>query len=159
MNALIKLFFTVRDKFTWLPLFIARISVGLFFAISGFNKLFVAANQKQILDTLIQAGIPLPHFQAIFVPAIEFIGGILLTLGIFSPIISIILFILIGVAIGSDAIHKIPAGLNFFEWLDYFIYLPEVLLAILLLFFIFRGAGCISFDALMYKNWIKKHNR
>ena len=51
---------------------LARVSIGLFFAISGANKLFVAGGTKPVYDTLVRAKIPFPHFTAYFVSAVEF---------------------------------------------------------------------------------------
>jgi len=60
---------------------LARISLGVFFAISGGNKLFVASRTRQMYETLARAGIPLPHFMTYLVSSIEFIGGCLLVIG------------------------------------------------------------------------------
>jgi len=60
-----------------------RISIGLFFAISGANKLFVAGGRKRVYDTIVQAKIPLPKLTAYFVSAVEFIGGCLVAVGLF----------------------------------------------------------------------------
>jgi len=43
---------------------LVRVSIGLFFAISGANKLFVAGGTKLVYDTLVQAKIPFPKFTA-----------------------------------------------------------------------------------------------
>ena len=51
---------------------LVRVSIGLFFAISGANKLFFAGGTKPVYDTLVQAKIPFPHFTAYFVSAVEF---------------------------------------------------------------------------------------
>jgi|SRR5208283_4284138 len=63
---------------------LVRVSIGLFFAISGANKLFVAGGTKPVYDTLVQAKIPLPQFTAYFVSGVEFVGGSLVTLGLLS---------------------------------------------------------------------------
>ena len=55
------------DEHITLPLSIARIALGLFFFTSGFNKLFVTANQQLLLVTLTDAGIPFPAVMAVFV--------------------------------------------------------------------------------------------
>jgi hypothetical protein len=44
-----------------------RVSIGLFFAISGANKLFVAGGTKPICDTLVEAKAPFPRQLAYFV--------------------------------------------------------------------------------------------
>ncbi|HUI52165.1 MAG TPA: hypothetical protein VLX60_10290, partial [Terriglobales bacterium] len=40
---------------------LVRVSLGLFFAISGANKLFVASGTKLVYETLVKAKIPFPH--------------------------------------------------------------------------------------------------
>ena len=47
-----------------------RVSLGLFFAISGANKLFVAGGTKTIYETLVKAKVPFPHQMAYFVSRI-----------------------------------------------------------------------------------------
>jgi len=39
---------------------LVRFSLGLFFAISGANKLFVAGSTKTIYETLVKAKVPFP---------------------------------------------------------------------------------------------------
>jgi putative oxidoreductase len=63
---------------------LVRVSLGLFFAISGANKLFVASGTKTIYETLVNAKVPFPHQMAYFVPGVEFVGGSLLTVGFLS---------------------------------------------------------------------------
>jgi putative oxidoreductase len=64
---------------------LVRVSIGLFFAISGANKLFVAGGTKPVYDTLVQAKIPFPHFTAYFVSAVEFFLRIVGGRGVFFP--------------------------------------------------------------------------
>ena len=60
------------------------VSLGLFFAISGANKLFVAGGTKTIYETLVKANVPFPHQMAYFVSGVEFVGESLLTVGFLS---------------------------------------------------------------------------
>ena len=65
---------------------LVRVSIGLFFAISGANKLFVAGGTKPVYDTLVQAKIPFPRQTAYFVSGVEFVGGSLADRGVsFEP--------------------------------------------------------------------------
>ena len=43
---------------------LVRVSLGLFFAISGANKLFVAGGTKPVYETLVQAKVPFRHQMA-----------------------------------------------------------------------------------------------
>ena len=49
---------------------LVRVSIGLFFAISGANKLFVAGGVKPVYETLVQAKVPFPHQMAYFVSGV-----------------------------------------------------------------------------------------
>jgi putative oxidoreductase len=62
---------------------LVRLSIGLFFAISGANKLFVAGGTKPVYETLVKAEVPFPHVTAYFVSSVEFVGGSLVTVGSF----------------------------------------------------------------------------
>ena len=65
---------------------LVRVSIGLFFAISGANKLFVAGGTKPVYETLVKAKAPFPHLLAYFVSSVEFVGGSLMTVGLLSSL-------------------------------------------------------------------------
>jgi len=54
---------------------LVRVSLGLFFAISGANKLFVAGGTRTMYETLVKANVPFPHLMTYFVSGVEFVGG------------------------------------------------------------------------------------
>jgi len=62
---------------------LVRVSLGLFFAISGANKLSVAGGSKPIYETLVKAKVPFPRQTAYFVASVEFVGGSLVTQRVF----------------------------------------------------------------------------
>jgi putative oxidoreductase len=78
---------------------LARVSLGMFFAISGANKLFVTSRTRQMYETLAGAGIPFPHFMTYFVSSVEFISGCLLIIGLLSSLCCAALIIQMIVAI------------------------------------------------------------
>jgi putative oxidoreductase len=63
---------------------LVRLSIGLFFAISGANKLFVAGGTKPVYDTLVKVKTPFPRQTAYFVASVEFVCGSLVAVGFFS---------------------------------------------------------------------------
>ncbi|MGC2419352.1 MAG: DoxX family protein, partial [Candidatus Acidiferrales bacterium] len=63
---------------------LVRVSIGLFFAISGANKLFVAGGTKPVYETLVKAKVPFPRLTAYFVSGVEFVAGSLVTVGLLS---------------------------------------------------------------------------
>ena len=68
------------------PILLARVSLGMFFAISGGNKLLVPSRTRQMYETLAGAGIPFPHFMTYFVSSVEFISGGLLVIGMLTSL-------------------------------------------------------------------------
>src|SRR6202451_2617456 len=72
---------------------LVRVSIGLFFAISGGNKLFTAGGTKPVYDTLVKAKVPFPKQTAYFVAGVEFVCGSLLALGFLSSPASMALMI------------------------------------------------------------------
>ena len=125
---------------------LARISVGVFFAISGGNKLFVASRTRQMYETLAGARIPLPHFMTYFVSSVEFVGGCLLVIGLLSSLCCAALLVQMIVAITTVRLAMIPPRLSFLDWLDDFLYLPETMYIIILIWLICSGPGRLSFD-------------
>jgi putative oxidoreductase len=125
---------------------LVRVSIGLFFAISGANKLFIAGGTKPVYDTLVQAKIPFPRETAYFVSSVEFIGGSLVTMGFLSSLACVALLIDMIVATLTSAVSTLPKGLSFLSWLDDFLYLPEVLYALFFTWLICSGPGKFSVD-------------
>ena len=125
---------------------LVRVSLGLFFAISGANKLFTAGGAKLVYDTLVKANIPFPHLMAYFVSGVEFAGGSLLTVGLLSSPACVALLIDMVVATLTSALSSMPKGLSPFNWLDDFLYLPEVLYVLFFFWLICSGPGKFSVD-------------
>jgi len=126
---------------------LARVSLGVFFAISGGNKLFVASRSRQMYETLAGAGIPFPHFMTYFVSSVEFISGCLLVIGLLTSLCCVALIIQMIVAITTVQLATIPKGLSFLNWLDDLLYLPEAMYIIILIWLICSGPGRISVDS------------
>ena len=126
---------------------LVRVSLGLFFAISGANKLFVTGGIKPVYDTLVTAKVPFPHLMAYFVSGVEFICGSLLTVGLLSSAASMALLIDMAVATLTSAISTLPKGLSALKWLDDFLYLPEVLYVLFFIWLICSGPGRFSVDS------------
>jgi len=125
---------------------LVRVSIGLFFAISGANKLFVAGGTKPVYDTLVAAKVPFPNLMAYFVSGVEFVCGSLVTLGFLSSPASAALLIDMIVAILTNSLATVPKGLSRLNWLDDVLYLPEVLYVLLFIWLICSGPGKFSAD-------------
>ena len=135
------------SDFEQYAILLVRVSIGLFFAISGANKLFVAGGTKPVYETLVQAKVPFPRQTAYFVAGVEFVCGSLLTLGVFSSLASTALLIDMTVATLTNSISTLPKGLSPINWLDDFLYLPEVLYVLFFIWLICSGPGKFSFDS------------
>ncbi len=125
---------------------LVRVAVGLFFAISGANKLFVAGGTKPVYDTLVQAKVPFPHQMAYFVASVEFVCGSLAAIGFLSSPACMALLIDMVVATLTNAISTLPKGLSPLSGLDDFLYLPEVLYVLFFIWLICAGPGKFSVD-------------
>ncbi len=125
---------------------LVRVSLGLFFIISGANKLFVARNTQTMYETLVAAKVPFPHLMTYFVSGLEFVGGFLLTVGFLSSLASVALLVDMLVAILTTTLSAMPKGLSPRNWLDDFLYLPEVLYVLFFIWLICSGPGRFSVD-------------
>ena len=125
---------------------LVRVLIGLYFAISGGNKLFVAGGTKPVYDTLVKAKVPFPRQTAYFVAGVEFVGGSLVAVGFLSSPACVALMIDMLVATVTSALAAIPKGLSPLSWLDDFLYLPEVLYVLFFIWLICSGPGRFSAD-------------
>jgi putative oxidoreductase len=134
------------SDFEQYAILLVRVALGLFFAISGANKLFVAGGRKAVYETLVKAKVPFPRQMAFFVSGVEFVGGSLLAVGFLSSPVSVALLIDMIVAVLTEAVSTMPKGLSPLNWLDDFLYLPEVLYVLFFIWLICSGPGKFSVD-------------
>lgn len=131
----------------WAPIVLARVSMGLFFAISGYNKLFTQKNHDSLLEVVKEAGIPFPELSAYFLATVEFVGGSFLVIGFLSTFCAIALTIAMIVAIVTVEVHTIPKGLSFLNWLDFFLFLVQVMYILIFIWLIVSGPSRFSIDS------------
>ncbi len=134
------------SDFEQYAILLVRVSIGLFFAISGANKLFSAGGMKLIYGTLVKAQIPFPQQTAYFVSGVELVAGAFLAVGFLSTPSCVALMIDMIIAILTVTLSTIPEGLSPLSWLDDFLYLPEVLYVLLFIWLIGSGPGRFSVD-------------
>jgi putative oxidoreductase len=132
----------------WIPITAARVLIGIFFCISGGTKLLVPAQFSTMEQTLVQSHIPFPHANALFVSLVEFVCGAGLALGLLTRLCALVLAVDMVVAITTNRIHSIQAS-GVLAWLDDFLYLPEVLYVMILVWLVFSGPGRYSIDGLI----------
>ncbi len=148
MKEMIQSALTMLRAGEWMPMTAARVLIGIFFCISGGTKLFVAKQFSEMQQTMIQSHIPFPHASALFVSLVEFACGAGLALGLLTPVCAAMLVGDMIVAIATNRIHSIQAS-GVLAWLDDFLYLPEVLYTLILVWLIFSGPGRYSVDGLI----------
>jgi putative oxidoreductase len=144
----VQIFLSELHSWEWLGILLARLAVGLLFFLSGRSKLFIPQRREQMRQQLIEARVPFPEFNAVFVSAVEFVCGLLLVLGALTPLACAMLGSVMIMAIATIAIRKIKAS-SPLNWLSEFLYLPEVLLLVILLWLFFSGPGWFSIDHLI----------
>src|SRR6516225_7355694 len=144
----IRIAFVELHAWAWVGILLARLVVGSAFFLSGRGKLFVNERREQMRQTLREAHIPFPEFNAVFVSAVEFVFGLLLVAGAATPLACIMLGGSMIVAIATTAARTIEA-LSPLDWLSEFLYLPEVLYLVILVWLFFSGPGWLSVDHLI----------
>src|SRR5438094_6092887 len=150
MNAMLwaRAFLSELHSWEWVGILVARVIVGLLFFLSGRGKLFAPERREQMRQTLIEAHVPFPEFNALIVSTVEFVFGLLLILGAITPLACAMLSGVMVVAIATTAIRNIKAT-SPLGWLSEFFYLPEVLCLVLLIWLFFSGPGAFSVDHLV----------
>ena len=148
MTHMIQTALTMLHADEWMPVTAARVLIGIFFCISGGTKLFVPAQFGVLEQTMVKIHTPFPHATALFVATVEFACGAGLALGLLTPLCAAMLVGDMIVAVATTSIHSIQASTPI-AWLDDFLYLPEVLYILILVWLIFSGPGRYSVDGLI----------
>lgn len=115
VNLLILLPASIASYFVWAGPLIMRLIVGYVFMLSGWGKL---NNLPQITQNFTEWGIIFPKIMTPFVSGVEFFGGIMLILGLFTRIPAAMLAFTMLVAIKSakwEAVDSLETLLGFEE--------------------------------------------
>ncbi len=132
----------------WIGALVARLSVGVLFALSGGGKLFVQKKAAQMEATVRDAGVPSPAISAKILSTIEFTFGLFLAAGFLTPLSCIMLMGMLVVALIITVLPGVKDN-SFLAWLAAFLYLPEVLYLVILLWLLVAGPGQASVDYLI----------
>jgi putative oxidoreductase len=134
---------SVAVHLQWLAPPVARIVTGWVFLWSGWGKLH---NLPAVTQNFIEWGIPLPHILTPFVSGLEFVGGLLLIVGLFTRIaasgLGVVMIVAIRSALWSE-VDSLETLLGFYE---------TTCLA-LFLWLAIAGAGPLSLDHLIKQRW------
>jgi putative oxidoreductase len=127
-------------------LLLIRIGVGLVFIFHGYPKMTgrwegCKGSRESVKKSIRALGLPFPHQLAVLVGAIEYFGGMLLTVGFGTRFVALSIAVVMLVASGRNYAEK-----GFLGGADMPFSLFMTLLALFLL-----GSGSISLDALLFR--------
>jgi uncharacterized membrane protein YphA (DoxX/SURF4 family) len=126
-----------------------RVALGVFFAISGYHKLFNASRHATLTRTLQDDGVHEVSLMQWLLPSAEFGGGCALVVGFLSVLAAFGLFLICAGAIALDALKRVRAWqpIDRADWLGDLLYVPESLYCIGLTVVMLAGSGPWSLDA------------
>ena len=145
MNAFVTVFYDwsriVAGWFSWAAPLAVRITVGVVFMGTGWTKLH---NLPAITKNFTALGIPAPEIITPFVSGVEFVGGILLLVGLLTRFAAVPLMVVMVVAIISAKLNDIDSleTLLGFEEVSYFVMFAWLAIA---------GPGPVSLDHFVLK--------
>jgi putative oxidoreductase len=148
IGALIPRITALLTRAEGLPILLARIVLGVGFALTGHGKLF--KNHDNVVAFFTTLGIPMPAFNAWFIGGVEFFGGLLLVAGLASRGAAFLLSCTMLVATLTSTLpdlHKEGKGI-----LDALL-TTEILALVLLVWLVFSGPGPFSLDHLVSKKF------
>lgn len=131
-----------------LALLLNRLVLGLFFAISGFHKLFNGTRHASLVATLKSLHIPAVRFNQWWVPGVEFTAGLGIMVGCLSTIAALGLLCICSVACCTAGPGMVQSyqPIDEADKVDDWLYLPETLYLVLSLNVILMGPGKWSID-------------
>jgi len=121
----------------WLGPLALRLVFGYFWAETGWAKLH---NLDGFTARFVDWGIPLPAFSATLSAGVEFVGGLLLMLGLFTRVTAAAMAFNMIVAIAFVVIKNVGG-------IDDFVELDEVLYVLVFFWLVMAGPGKASLDA------------
>lgn len=129
-----------------------RAAVGVFFAISGFHKLFNKERHARLVRTLQVNNVPAVWFNQWWVPGWELVSGLMLAVGFLTAFSAGVLAIICIVACFCEAREKVAKyqPINLADTIDDYLYLPEVLYLVMLAVSVLAGTGKYSVDAVLF---------
>ena len=128
-----------------------RVVLGIFFAISGYHKLFNTSRHATLAQTLQDDGVHAVPIMQWLVPGVEFAGGWALIIGLLSALAAFGLFVVCLGAVVLDASKRLSAWqpIDRADWLGDLLYIPEALYCIGLAVVMLGGPGPWSLDAVI----------
>ena len=147
MNFIVNLLITWPEKlaryFLWMGPLAARIVVGWVFLWSGWGKLHAL---PKMIENFTEWGIPFPTILTPLVSGVEFIGGLLLLVGLFTRIAAVPLVIVMIVAVISAKWANVDS-------LETLLGFEEIAYMSLFGWLAVYGPGPVSLDALLQRSY------
>jgi putative oxidoreductase len=130
---------------------INRATVGTFFTLSGYQKLFKRSRHAELVSTLHADDVHEIRIMQWLIPSAEFTGGLALLSGTLSVIAALGLMVIMSGALCLDGIKRIAVWkpLDRIDWLDDLLYLPEAPYLLALLLVVLAGPGALTIDSLL----------
>jgi putative oxidoreductase len=145
MNAVITIFYdwsrVVAGYFTWAAPLAVRIVVGWVFLWSGWGKLHIL---PRMIENFREWGIPAPEILAPFVSGMEFVGGLLLLVGLLTRFTAVPMMVIMVVAILSAKLADVDS-------LETLLGLEEVSYFVMFAWLGIAGPGPVSIDHFVLK--------
>ena len=126
----------VDALFTPVAQLVTRVVFGQAFLLTGLGKL---QNLDRIVGSFESLGIPFANVQAPFVATVEFVGGILLVLGLGTRVASLLLC-------GTMVVAVLTAHLGVFAFDASFADIAPLPFLVAVLWLLAKGAGALSVD-------------
>jgi|SRR3954470_10629826 putative oxidoreductase len=145
MNAIVTVFYdwslAVARPFAWLAPLVVRIVVGLVFADTGWGKLHAL---PRMIENFRGWGIPAPEILTPLASGIEFVGGLMLLVGLLTRFAAVPMMIVMVVAILSAKAAEVDSLVTLlgFEEVSYFVMFAWLAIA---------GPGPVSLDHFILK--------
>jgi putative oxidoreductase len=129
----------LTDSLSWLAPLLMRLYFGYFWAETGWGKIH---NLNAFAQRFVDWGVPYPHISAALSGYTEWIGGILLILGLFTRLVSIPLMFNMFVAVVKVKMREVTG-------IDDFVEMDEALYMFILFWLMMAGPGRASLDHLI----------
>jgi uncharacterized membrane protein YphA (DoxX/SURF4 family) len=128
-----------------------RMALGVFFAISGYHKLFNASRHATLTRTLQDDTVHAVPIMQWLLPSAEFAGGCALIIGFLSVLAALGLFVICAGVLALDGVKRIRAWqpIDRADWLGDLLYVPEALYCVGLTVVMLAGPGNWSLDAII----------
>jgi putative oxidoreductase len=127
----------------------------MFFMFSGYHKLFNAERHRALVDEMTALHVVAIRINQWWVPSVEFAAGSAVLIGLLTPLAALGLFVIVLVASVTSGRVRIKGSqpIDRADRIDDWLYLPEILYALMLIMFVSAGAGPYSVDAVILR-WI-----